>query len=67
MDRKTYLRAVKKAQIILCYVQVAENRRAHMKVSKAKARSLIINIDHSRDVHAEWADEEGGALLIGGY
>jgi len=67
MDRRTYLRAVKKAQTVLCYVQIADNRRAHMKVSKARARGLVVNIDHDRDIHAKWADEDGGALLVGGY
>jgi predicted RNA-binding protein associated with RNAse of E/G family len=64
MTKNEYTRAVRKANRIFGYIQIANSKRP-TRLSKAKALNLVNHVPDDAEINAEWATEEQTVLLVG--
>lgn len=65
MKKAEYKKAVKRSVRIFAYVQVTAVRRQAVRLSKAKALALVVQVPDGDDVSATWASSEHRYLLVG--
>ena len=64
MTKSEYRRAVRQAERVFGYIQVANSKRP-VRLAKAKALALAKLVPDDAQINAEWASEHQEILLVG--
>ena len=65
MTQAEYRQAVKRAQRVFGYIQIAVKERRPVRLSKTKALELLRRLPDDAQIDAEWADGDQAFLLVG--
>ena len=65
MTKTEYRQAVREAQRVFGYIQIAVKERRPVRLSKAKALELLRRLPDDAQIDAMWASEYQEILLVG--
>jgi hypothetical protein len=65
MNKREYRKAVKRARLVVGFIQISKRRKVGTRISKKGALLLIRHIPDDDQINAVWADDDQEILFVG--